>query len=395
MNICRALFSAMVLVGAAQTGLAQWHSIFQQGIDLSSGGWTPPDGTPDYWVNAELYAPMIIVAPLPKGNGDLVTITNNPTIPLDQATLTVERLSAFYGDPAKHVSLRDMVANPAGLTDGTMAAYPLTLPPNGSRSIDVVIVPGIGMGPQFAPEFHVLFWIPDSSPHGLWASGVNGYWSDSSKWTGGPPDTIGAQATLDIVATAELTVKLDNPQTVGTLQFGNSGNANVGYLLSGSGTNTLTLNNSGSGATITVTDGSHGIDAPVILADNLSVSGSGTLAFGNSSSITGSYSLTMSGSGGTLILSGSDNYTEGTNVTAGTLIVIYNTALPTGSSLTIGAGGTVIFDPLAAGTPVVASAIATVPEPSTLALLGVDAIGLLGCGWRRARWFSGPSDSDR
>ena len=55
----------------------------------------------------------------------------------------------------------------------------------------------------------------------------------------------------------------------------------MGYTLSGSGANTLTLNNSGSGATIAVANGSHAINAPVVLADNLTVSGSGTLAFGS------------------------------------------------------------------------------------------------------------------
>jgi len=223
------------------------------------------------------------------------------------------------------------------------------------------------------------------APIAVWSTVVSGSWSSAGNWTGGVPNAIGAGAVFSISTTAALTITLDKPQTVGTLLLGNLGNASVGYTLTGTGTNTLTLNNSGSGASITVTDGIHAINAPVILADNLLVSGSGTLAFSNSSSITGSYSLTMSGLG-TLILSGSDNYAGGTNVTAGTLIVTNNTALPTGTGLTVGAGGTFIFDPSAAGSPVAtSSAAAAVPEPSTLALLTVGALGLLGYAWRCRR----------
>ena len=66
----------------------------------------------------------------------------------------------------------------------------------------------------------------------------------------------------------------------------------------------------------------------MILADNLVVTGSGTLDFSPSSSITetgGRHSLTMNGAGGTLVLSGSDDYTGGTTAASGTLIV---TSLP-------------------------------------------------------------------
>ena len=86
----------------------------------------------------------------------------------------------------------------------------------------------------------------------------------------------------------------------------------------------MTLSNSGYGATITVANGSHAINAPVVLADNLTVSGSGTLAFGAASSITDNglgYGLTMSGAGGTLILGGSNTYGGGTTIAAGTLTI--------------------------------------------------------------------------
>ncbi len=154
---------------------------------------------------------------------------------------------------------------------------------------------------------------------------------------------------FDAPTQSPLTITLDSPQTVGTLQLSNSAGAGTGYTLSGGGSNTLTFNNSSSGATIVLAGGTHVIAAPVVLADNLVVTGSGTLDFNSASSITetnGSYSLTMSGAGGKLILSGSDTYAGAMAVTGGTLLVTTRTALPSGTALIVGAGGVFIFDPL-------------------------------------------------
>ena len=95
-----------------------------------------------------------------------------------------------------------------------------------------------------------------------------------------------------------------------------------------------------------------------------------------SGELTGADSLTKIGNG-ELVLSGSDAYTGGTFIDAGTLDATTSSAVPNGSSLVVGAGGTFIFDPLAAVAPsrlVVGegppSATATaVSEPGTAALL--------------------------
>ncbi len=219
-------------------------------------------------------------------------------------------------------------------------------------------------------------------------AGGNMNWSNSGNWTGGVPNFAGATAVINARAASPITITLDSPQTVGSLTLGSTNGTAV--TISGTGGNTLTLDNLGSGATISaISGGTHDIDAPVVLAENLTVSGSGTLAFGQSSSITDNgnqYSLTMSGAGGTLILSGSDSYSGGTNVSAGTLIVTSQTALPDGSALSVGAGGMFVFDPMQAFAAPIESltdvpsgrVVSAVPEPGTLELLviGVAAAAI-------------------
>jgi autotransporter-associated beta strand protein len=65
--------------------------------------------------------------------------------------------------------------------------------------------------------------------------------------------------------------------------------------------------------------------------------------------ITGAGGLQKLGSG-TLTLDGTNTYSGGTTVTAGTLVETARQSIPDGS-LTIGAGGTFIFDPTAAAGP--------------------------------------------
>ena len=148
---------------------------------------------------------------------------------------------------------------------------------------------------------------------------------------------------------------------------------------------TLQIGNGGSGASIGSTSG-------------VSIGGNATLVFNLSGSatfspvISGSGNLTQTG-GGTLILSGTDTYTGGTNVEAGRLIATSNAALPDGSSLTVGAGGVFIFDPSQAGSPAAGTSIAAsrgavvaaVPEPGTLLLLSVAGVVAAAAASRRRR----------
>ena len=55
-------------------------------------------------------------------------------------------------------------------------------------------------------------------------------------------------------------------------------------------------------------------------------------------------SLSLSGNG-QLILSGTGSYTGGTFVEGGTLYMTSSTAIANDSNLTVGAGGTFVFDP--------------------------------------------------
>ena len=109
--------------------------------------------------------------------------------------------------------------------------------------------------------------------------------------------------------------------------------------------------------------------SPAIVADATITTPSLTDTLRLSGDFSGAGPLTKNGAG-LMILSGTNSYGGGTIVTAGTLEITSGSALPDGTNLTIGTGGTLIFDPSAADTPVENSAAAVaVPEPGTLALL--------------------------
>lgn len=98
---------------------------------------------------------------------------------------------------------------------------------------------------------------------------------------------------------------------------------------------------------LTLVGGSQTIDTAagnVVIAGGIGQSGGG-------------FGITKTGSG-TLVLSGVNTYSGGTTVNQGTLIVTDASALPTGTSLVVGAGGILVFDPSQAATTDSAVAIA-------------------------------------
>jgi autotransporter-associated beta strand protein len=232
-----------------------------------------------------------------------------------------------------------------------------------------------------------IAFVPETALPPTWSTATSGSWTTGTKWsTGSSPSGAGQQAIVGATTASPLTITLDGPQTLGTLTFSNTVSNTAGYTLVPGASGTLTMNNSGSGAQIRVVGGSQAISAPVILAEDLTITSSAGTTLWISGDIrqqSGAHALTFTGPG-SLILSGTNGFSAGTIVTAGTLIVTENTALPDGTSLTVGAGGTLTFDRSAAGYPVAKTAVAAaVPEPGTLALL--IAAGALSAMYRKRR----------
>jgi fibronectin-binding autotransporter adhesin len=124
-------------------------------------------------------------------------------------------------------------------------------------------------------------------------------------------------------------------------------------------------------AAIDSTSGTLMLTGGIVNGGNLlTVGGTGaTLLSGN---LSGSGGLTLSGAG-LLILSGSDNYSGDTTVTQGTLVLASTTAIAPGTSLVVGAGATLLFEPAEVASlvqPALSAAVASpVPEPGAVALL--------------------------
>jgi hypothetical protein len=168
-----------------------------------------------------------------------------------------------------------------------------------------------------------------------WATNTDGKWSTTGNWTSGVPSGQGTTALFTGATTAA--VNVDSPMTVGRI-FLDAGTAGTNYTLSGSA---ITLDNTGgtgTGASINVASGNHTINSPMILATDATISGSGSVNLAGG--VSGGHTLTVLG-----------------NATASSIQV---------DTLIIGSTGTV-----------------AVPEPGTIALLGIGLAGLMSGAWRK------------
>jgi fibronectin-binding autotransporter adhesin len=210
------------------------------------------------------------------------------------------------------------------------------------------------------------------------------------------------------LAKLNLPLTFDSPATISiaggsTLEIGNPVNLNGQTVTeTGGGTLQLDVNFSAASGTLqanagVVAVGAEAIVSPALLdiAGSAQLFGSGTIqsdvlytssaesTFAGSIVGTG-HSLVLDGLGGSLTLSGSNTYAGDTLVDAGTLVEDSASALLNGSSLTVGANASELFAPSLQAAP--AGDVQAVPEPGTLALLGVALCGAAVYRRVRSRW---------
>ena len=232
---------------------------------------------------------------------------------------------------------------------------------------------------------------------GTWTGGASTSWADGKNWCYAAVPS-GGTVTFAGLPTSPTKVTLDGNQSAAALTFNVSG-AN-GYTLSPGTGGALTLGTS-AGGSIAVLSGTHQVSAPLVLEGNAGIAlsaGAELVISGNisDSPADSGFSLVASGDG-TLVLSGSNSYSGGTSVEGGTLLMTSAEALPAGTPLTLGAGGTLLFDPSAAEAAPPAEvggdgsvSAAAVPEPGILALLAatgscVSVAALRRRGTKRTR----------
>lgn len=176
-----------------------------------------------------------------------------------------------------------------------------------------------------------------------WNSTNPGNWNTASNWNpSSVPNGVSALAAFTSNITATTAITLDTNVTLGSLLMRddaavNSEGSNVWQIIDSSNTYKLTFDNGGSGATISADKGGSGphlISVPIVLKDNLSISGLGR-GTANSRQLQLSGNITSDSinptgltinntSGRAVLLSGTNSYTGTTLIDTGGRLFLSN-----------------------------------------------------------------------
>jgi len=149
-----------------------------------------------------------------------------------------------------------------------------------------------------------------------WSVDASGNWTTGGNWSPSEPNAAGDTASFGAAITAPRTVTLDANRSIGNITFNN---ANA-YTIAPAAAEVLTVGDGTADKTLQVISGSHTIAAGLVLsATTITADIVAGQSLTLSGPISGSATLTKGVSAGTLVLTGSNSYTGGTNINLGTV----------------------------------------------------------------------------
>jgi autotransporter-associated beta strand protein len=376
-----------------------------------------------------------ILNKMAKPGDDLVSTTSNNSLVRTHAALQAD------GTMAVMIINDNTSSNSVSVTinGDILTANGLRYSTNGSDTTALTPTAVAGLGNSFTvsvPGRTIYEYIltPIAQVNATWNLAGGGAWGTGTNWNWNrAPKNLSDIATLgNSIAGTSAALTLDGNRTLSSLTFNNTlgGSYTINPGVSIPSSKLILANTGSSTATITVSAGNHSIAVPLEMDSNVSIieaTGSGLNILGQISDSGGSKTLTKTGSG-TLTLSGSNTYTGATQISGGVLAltstgqILANSAISTADAatfqinsgshtvgtisgsgatnliagnltanaitqgtLTIGAGATLTIAALPGGPMASSENLAPVPEPSTLALLGIAAAMFLLAYARRRK----------
>ena len=189
-----------------------------------------------------------------------------------------------------------------------------------------------------------------------WTTSGSGAWNSSGNWTNGVPSSgtvLGAAALFGTSGSGTVSLPGSGATLINALVFANSTSSYTLSAAVGGSAKFVRLSaangaNEGAAA-VEIVSGQDTISTAAQFADTLDVSTlNHTAAMTFSGALSGSGGLVLSGSGSVYLSNANNSFSGGTSVEGGTLYLTNRGSILDGSSLTVGAGGTAVFNSSAA-----------------------------------------------